>query len=143
MKPFRAAEIRVIVLLSILILAGSILHLLKRQGTISSLDLGIFTDKSYYKYDYKLDDLKGSAKPAALEEDSSRAIEPVQPEKIDINRAGFFDLQALPGIGPSIAREIIAYRDSVGRFEEIDDLLHVSGIGPVKLKRLRELVSVE
>jgi competence protein ComEA len=49
----------------------------------------------------------------------------------------------LPGIGPSLAKEIIAYRESHGAFATVEDLLLVPGIGPAKLASLRDLVSVQ
>lgn len=62
---------------------------------------------------------------------------------IDINTAGMETLQGLKGIGPVLAGMIIDYRDKNGPFKSVDDLLNVSGIGPVKLETLRNLVKVE
>jgi len=39
------------------------------------------------------------------------------------------DLEAIPGIGPKLARKIIDMRDQCGRFGTIDELLDVNGIG--------------
>lgn len=61
---------------------------------------------------------------------------------IDINRATEAELDGLPGIGPAVARRIVAYRDSVGRFGKIEDLDSVKGIGPVLLEKVRPLVVV-
>jgi competence ComEA-like helix-hairpin-helix protein len=60
--------------------------------------------------------------------------------RLDLNRAGEAELQALPGIGPALALRIVEHRRSVGRFRTTDDLLEVSGIGPSTLERLRPLV---
>ncbi|MEO0493632.1 MAG: helix-hairpin-helix domain-containing protein [Actinomycetota bacterium] len=49
-------------------------------------------------------------------------------------------LEALPGIGPSLAAAIADHRDREGGFETVDDLLAVPGIGPAKLDGLRDLV---
>lgn len=59
---------------------------------------------------------------------------------IDINRADATELQNLPGVGPVLAERIVAYRDSVGRFERVEDLLDVSGIGETILASLRDLI---
>jgi comEA protein len=61
---------------------------------------------------------------------------------IDINHATEAELETLPGIGPAVAARIIAYRDSVRRFEKVEDLDSVKGIGPAILEKVRPLVVV-
>jgi competence protein ComEA len=61
---------------------------------------------------------------------------------IDLNTASAPDLEALPGIGPVMARRIIEFRQTHGPFQEIDDLLQVSGIGPKKLANIKHLVTL-
>lgn len=60
---------------------------------------------------------------------------------IDVNTATAEQLDALPGVGPSTAAAIIAYRDAHGPFATVDDLGEVRGIGPSKLDAMRELVT--
>ncbi|HEX7050157.1 MAG TPA: helix-hairpin-helix domain-containing protein [Longimicrobiales bacterium] len=57
--------------------------------------------------------------------------------RVDLNRASAAELEQLPGIGPVLAARIVAYRDSAGPFHTLDELVHVSGIGPASLARLR------
>jgi competence ComEA-like helix-hairpin-helix protein len=59
---------------------------------------------------------------------------------IDINRAGEAQLLLLPGVGPTIARRIVAYRQVNGPYESIDTLHAVSGIGPKTVTRLRPFI---
>jgi competence protein ComEA len=59
---------------------------------------------------------------------------------IDINSDDSAQLQTLPGVGPVLAANIIAYRDSNGRFESIEDLLEVPGIGESRLASIRDLI---
>ncbi|MFZ0015315.1 MAG: ComEA family DNA-binding protein [Acidimicrobiia bacterium] len=59
---------------------------------------------------------------------------------ISLNLASVEELQALPGVGPVLAERIVAHRDSVGRYEQVEDLLDVSGIGEAKLASIRDLV---
>ena len=61
---------------------------------------------------------------------------------IDLNTASQPELEALPGIGPTTAQAILAYRDEHGPFASVDDLGEVQGIGPTRLDALRELVRV-
>lgn len=64
------------------------------------------------------------------------------PGPIDLNTADLETLDRLPGIGPATAAAIIEYRERFGRFNSVDELLGVRGIGPAKLDSLRELVVV-
>lgn len=48
---------------------------------------------------------------------------------ININTASAEDLSLLPGIGPTLAERIVAYRQTAGNFQSIEDLLNVKGIG--------------
>jgi competence protein ComEA len=61
---------------------------------------------------------------------------------ININTADQAELESLPEIGPHLAGEIIAYREVNGLFKTVDELLEVTGIGPVILETIRELVTV-
>ncbi len=57
---------------------------------------------------------------------------------IDINSASLAELQKIVGVGPAIARRIIALREEKGgRFGAMEDLLEVRGIGPATLERIR------
>jgi competence protein ComEA len=67
---------------------------------------------------------------------------PTAPPIIDINVADIAMLETIPGIGPTRAAAIIAYRDEVGGFQSVDQLLEVSGIGPATLESLRDHVTV-
>jgi len=59
-------------------------------------------------------------------------------ENINVNTADAYDLQRLPGIGETRARDIIAWREAHGPFQTLDGLTEVSGIGPGILEGLRE-----
>lgn len=63
-------------------------------------------------------------------------------EPIDINEATTGDLELLPGIGPSLASRLVAYRAKHGRFRSTDDLIHVLGIGPKMLKKMQIMTAV-
>ncbi|MBM7789290.1 ComEA family DNA-binding protein [Tenggerimyces flavus] len=61
---------------------------------------------------------------------------------VDLNTATLEQLDALPGVGPVLAQRILDYRDEHGRFESVEDLQQVTGIGSRKFAELRELVQV-
>jgi competence protein ComEA len=61
---------------------------------------------------------------------------------LDLNLAGAEDLESLPGIGAVLAQRVIAYRRSVGRFQTVDQLREVKGIGSKKFERVKPLVTV-
>lgn len=61
---------------------------------------------------------------------------------VNINSANAEELQKLPGIGPSIANNIIRYRNENGKFNSIDDLLHVRGIGKSRLDNIRPYIKL-
>lgn len=62
---------------------------------------------------------------------------------LDLNRAGAAELDALPGIGPVLARRIVEHRARHGPFRRVEELRAVRGVGPLLLERLRERVRVE
>ncbi|WP_235801820.1 ComEA family DNA-binding protein [Ureibacillus manganicus] len=62
---------------------------------------------------------------------------------ININLANESDLLTLPGIGPSKAQAIITYRDENGRFQSIEDLKKVSGIGDKTFEKLKEFITIK
>ncbi|PPJ31537.1 hypothetical protein C5E45_30090 [Nocardia nova] len=62
--------------------------------------------------------------------------------KVNLNTATEQDLDSLTGVGPTTAAAIIGWRNQHGRFTSIDQLAEVTGIGPAKLNRLRDQVTL-
>ena len=73
-------------------------------------------------------------------DDPRRAVFLFRP--IDLNISDRAILTSLPGIGPGIAEKIVEHRSRYGHFKRVSDLLSVKGIGPAKLARIEELVTV-
>lgn len=65
-----------------------------------------------------------------------------QPNLVDINTASVQELETLPGIGEKRAREIIAYRETNGRFESIEDIKKISGIKEAVYTKIKDLITV-
>jgi len=68
------------------------------------------------------------SKPRSLEEGS---------RLVNINTAMARELESLPGIGPSLAQLVIAGRP----YQNVDDLVRVSGIGPRQVEQLRPMLT--
>lgn len=70
------------------------------------------------------------------------APEQAKPSQVNLNKAGLEEFETIQGIGPALAERILRYREEHGRFEKVEDLLNVSGIGQAKLERIKNQVSV-
>ncbi|MGN1269393.1 MAG: helix-hairpin-helix domain-containing protein [Clostridia bacterium] len=64
-------------------------------------------------------------------------------KKVNINQATQSELETLPGIGPSIASKIIEYRQQNGKFNTIEDLKNVKGIGDAKFENVKKYIVVK
>jgi len=65
-----------------------------------------------------------------------------QPQKINLNRAEAWLLEALPGIGETRAQDIIDYRQQNGPFNNINELIKVEGIGTATYEKIKHLITV-
>jgi len=65
-----------------------------------------------------------------------------QPQRIDINRADAWLLEALPGIGETLAQRIIDYRQQNGLFLNSSEIVRVEGIGDSIYDRIKDLITV-
>lgn len=63
--------------------------------------------------------------------------------KVNINTANLDKLQTLPGIGEAMAKRIIEYRTENGKFQSIEDIKNVSGIGDSKFEKIKEYIVIK
>ena len=83
--------------------------------------------------------LTGSSAYAAPQKD----VKIENPAKVvNFNTATAEELQTIRGIGPAIAGRILEYRKEHGRFEKIEDVAKVRGIGEAKLQKMKTQVSI-
>jgi competence ComEA-like helix-hairpin-helix protein len=66
----------------------------------------------------------------------------IRHHRIDINTAEAWQLQALNGVGPKRAEAMVRHRQRIERFQSLDELVRVRGIGPKTVERLRPYLTV-
>lgn len=80
-----------------------------------------------------------------LAPDVAQAAKPRRPPVfsgvVNLNDASAAQLDALPGIGPKAAGQIIAHR-AKAPFRRIEELVKVKGFGKKRFERLRSFLSV-
>ena len=62
--------------------------------------------------------------------------------RLDLNRASREDLESLPGVGPVMADRILRLRQDLGRFQALEELQSVRGIGSATIERFRAVVII-
>lgn len=63
------------------------------------------------------------------------------PSLVNINTASETELDTLPGVGPSRAKDIIKYREDNGDFKTIEELKNIKGIGESSFQKLKDMVT--
>lgn len=61
---------------------------------------------------------------------------------MDVNRATLSDLMFIPGIGETLAQNIIQFRESYGGFCTLEDLKKVKGIGEKRFNKLKRYLTI-
>jgi len=64
-------------------------------------------------------------------------------EPVYLNQASVDELRRLPGVGPKRAEAILVLRQRLGRFQRVEDLLRVKGVGRGAVKKWRPLVRLD
>ena len=74
--------------------------------------------------------------------ESSQPESLLEGERIPVNTADVYELDRLPGIGPTKAQAIVDYRESSGPFQSVEELTEVKGIGEGILAQVYDYVTV-
>jgi competence protein ComEA len=61
---------------------------------------------------------------------------------LNLNTATVAQLETLPGIGKATAERILEYRQKMGGFKKVEDLMNVRGVGEKSFLRLKPLITV-
>ena len=64
------------------------------------------------------------------------------PKKLNLNFATEKEIDALPGVGGTVARAIVEYRMQHGAFRSLDDLENVPGLTEKAFKKFEDLVEI-
>lgn len=67
---------------------------------------------------------------------------PTKNGKVNLNTADISNLITLDGVGEKTAQKIIDYRQSNGKFNKIEDLKNISGIGDKKFNAIKDKVTI-
>ena len=110
--------------LKIILLTAMIIPCLTGFGTLEAKDT-----KATKTIEKKVADIKADA----------NKVSSAMP-KVNINTADLDTLTQLKGIGEKKAEAIIKYREQVGKFKAVEDLLNVDGIGPKILEKIKPLL---
>jgi competence protein ComEA len=157
-----------IIILVLAILAGGGVYLARRGASNSPLEIvlsssptpemevyidGAINDPGLYSLpgDTSLEQLlqaSGGLKDGAQNDyvevhiPESGQISSDAPQRVNLNTAPDWMLEALPGVGPTLAQHIIEYRTE-HPFQHISQLMQVEGIGLVTYDNLKDFVTVE
>lgn len=153
-----------IILIAVIVIGGVIAWLKYSPGQPVEISLpppqqwsgkiyisGAVGNPGYYPFhnDDSIDSLIQTAGGTTSNADLSRVEfripvegEGTEPQRVDINRAESWLLEALPGIGETLAQRIIDYRQQNGSFQNTGELLKVPGIGDATYEQIRDLITV-
>jgi len=134
---FTRTELIVVMLLTASLLAGTIIRHFRGNPFIAPMTSSAGADSQFVQSARAFHESVRPTSPRA-----SGMKEQIPGGPVDLNRATEAELVRLPGIGPAIARRILAYRKDHGAFGSIRELQKVRGIGPRTYERLRPLVRV-
>lgn len=70
------------------------------------------------------------------------AKEAGQTALVNVNRADASELESIRGVGPMLAERIIKHRETNGRFERLEDLTLVPGIGQAKFEKIKSQITL-
>ncbi len=84
------------------------------------------------------------AAPPADDEDTTAEVVKVEglDGQVNINTASQAELELLPGVGPSIASKMIAYR-SEHPFEQLNHVMRIKGIGKKTYAKIKPFMKLE
>ncbi len=138
---FSKNEIKIIFFLTITLIIGTAIKVFKSNFSDSSLPYDYSKSDSIFFSTSNVELPKANANNNNLSVQSSKFI--LKEKSLNINNATKSDLVKLPGIGEVLAENIIKYREENGKFDDINQLLKVKGIGKKKLEKIKPYIFIE
>ena len=134
MFEFSRAEMFAVVVLLLMILVGG--GILFYQKNSESLPAELF-----------IESIKSEANASPVKSQSIKHADSLTrvaraPLLVDINTASQDSFRMLPYVGQVLSKKIVQYRDSVGAFDSIGQLIEVRGIGPKNLSEIRKYLTI-
>ena len=63
--------------------------------------------------------------------------------QVNINSCTSEELQTLDGIGASISNSIVSYRNEIGSYKQLEDVMKVNGIGNSTFSKLKNFIRLK
>jgi comEA protein len=133
-------EKNVIKFLVLLYIAGCIIFfgkklIFKKEVATSTRDSIV---ANFQEQANKVDSVYFSEAPLEIDEN-----EDIPLQKVNLNTATAPELLRIKGIGPVTANKIIEYRNNHGKFNSLEELKNVKGIGDKTLEKIKGEVTIE
>jgi len=142
---FSNSEKLVVVALLVLLLTGSGVHVYKNVINADTEDLQAKTRLDAFENDILAviaNDTVKKKTPVKKSTEKKKKASILKTLSLDLNQATREEFEQLPHIGPVIAQRIIDYRKDVGRFNSVDELVNVKGIGIKTLNKVSPYLKI-
>lgn len=122
------------------VIIGAVRNYTLNKDVVTVNEIQVIPNDSSLKNIIQVDSAKFVvSKPVEISQEN---IEQLSTNIVNINLADKIQLMSLPFIGGVKAERIIQYREDFGKFESIEELMKVSGIGPKTLEKLKPFVII-
>lgn len=122
------------------VIIGAVRNYTLNKDVVTVNEIQVIPNDSSLKNIIQVDSAKFVvSKPVEISQEN---IEHLSTNIVNINLADKIQLMSLPFIGEVKAERIIQYREDFGKFESIEELMKVSGIGPKTLEKLKPFVII-
>jgi competence protein ComEA len=130
MIHFTPQESRILIFLVAALLLGSAISLCRHGRPHVAPELSVTSSEVV-------------SQPSVSDSTIEEEVEGRSGQRLNINTATSQELQTLPGIGPQLAKRIIAHRQTHGPFLSADHITEVRGIGEKTFLRIRDSITAD
>lgn len=126
---------------------------LKKNANTSNINLSQKLKSEMVIYIYSNDDIKKNEENMSCDTKCKTEVIEVNncietnenknnDEKININTASLEELLKISGIGESKAKNIIEYRETNGKFKNIEEIKNINGIGDSLFNKIKDNITI-